>query len=378
MDPAILLGFLAVENPGREILRAEILSGMELSEVLRRSRQLIRQSELEADHAIQIAIDEAAESSGSAIDELELRRQVEQELAGFGALQSLLENPEIEEIWINQPGEVHFFGPAGLQRQSLPINAAQLRDIVQRMLKHSNRRLDRLTPYVDADLPDGSRLHVVIPEITREYWAVNIRKFSAAKLTIPNLVEAGSMSVSEGAFLRDAVNSGKSILVSGATQAGKTTILSALLREVGAEERIVSCEDTFELALEHRDWVAMQTRPPSPEGDAEIGLRELVRQALRMRPSWLVIGEVRGAEAMDLLVALNSGIPGMCTLHANSGRGALEKLLTLPLLAGENITERFLRPTIAGAVDLIVHCVRDSSGKRTVAEILEVSDALLG
>jgi pilus assembly protein CpaF len=150
--------------------------------------------------------------------------------------------------------------------------------------------------------------------------------------------------------------------------------MSALLGELGADERLVSCEDTFELALDHQDWVAMQVRPQSAEGTREISLRELVKQSLRMRPSRLVIGEVRGAEALDMLVALNSGIPGLCTIHGNSARQGLQKLLTLPLLAGENITESFLRPTILGAFDLVVFCKRDANGQRRVEEILEVTN----
>ena len=371
------LVFGLVENSRQDFFEPEILSLMELSEVLSRSRQLIRQAQLPTNSAIQLAIDEAAERSGSALDEIELAQEIERELSGYGALQPFLDDPEIEEIWINQPDEVCYFGPRGLRREKVTLGPSQIREIIQRMLKHSNRRLDRLTPYVDADLPDGSRLHVVIPEITRAHWAVNIRKFSAAKFTLADLAETGAMDQHQLDLLSTSVTAGRSILVSGATQAGKTTMLSALLREVGEQQRIISCEDTFELALQHPDWVAMQTRPPRPEGDSEIGLRELVRQALRMRPSWLVIGEVRGAEALDLLVALNSGIPGMCTLHAKSAMGALEKLLTLPLLAGENITDRFLRPTILGAVDLIVHCERLPNGQRRVAQVLEVSSALL-
>jgi pilus assembly protein CpaF len=345
---------------------------MELQKVLVRSRQLIRERGLSADVGIQQALDEVAEGSATTIDEEALRQAVRQELSGFGVLQPYLNDPNIEEIWLNRPDELNLFGSQGLRRVELDLSETALREIVYRMLKHSNRRLDRLTPYVDADLPDGSRLHVVIPQVTRRYWAVNIRKFSSARFSIDALVTSGTLMPEQADFLRAAVRNRKTILVSGATQAGKTTLLSALLREVSEQERIVSCEDTFELSLANSDWVAMQTRPASPEGDNEIGLRELVRQALRMRPDWLVIGEVRGAEALDLLVALNSGIPGMCTLHAKSARGALDKLMTLPLLAGENITEKFLRPTILGAVDLIAHCERDRGGSRRVAEILEV------
>ena len=350
---------------------------MELANVLRRSRQLIREQGISTELGVERAIDEIAENSIDPIDEAALRTELLQEITGYGVLQPFMEDEEIEEIWINHPGEIFFYGAGGLKREQISLDEAGLRELIYRMLKHSNRRLDRLIPYVDADLPDGSRLHVVIPQVTRKHWAVNIRKFASSRFSIAALSESGTLTADQAGRLSVAVRERNTILVSGATQAGKTTPLSALLREVGESERIVSCEDTFELALQNADWVAMQTRPASPEGDREIGLRELVRQALRMRPEWLVIGEVRGAEALDLLVALNSGIPGMCTLHAKSAKGALEKLMTLPLLAGENITEKFLRPTILGAVDLIVHCERDHQGKRRVSEIFEVNRAAM-
>jgi pilus assembly protein CpaF len=217
----------------------------------------------------------------------------------------------------------------------------------------------------------------VIPEVTKDHWSINIRKFRPGRITLDELERLGALSGAQNLQLKSAMSANKSILIVGATQAGKTTLMSALLAEFSPDERLVSCEDTFELNLDHPDWVAMQVRPESAEGAREISLRELVKQSLRMRPSRLVIGEVRGAEALDMLVALNSGIPGLCTIHANSARQGLQKLLTLPLLAGENITDSFLRPTILGAFDLVVFCRRDSSGKRFVEEILEVTDEIL-
>lgn len=347
---------------------------MQIAPILERSRQLVRQRGFSPSEAAQVAIDEYVELADSPIEEIQLAEQIEIELTGFGILQKYLDDPLIEEIWINRPNQIHYFSTSGHNVDLVELSQENIQNLIRRMLRHSRRKLDRLTPYVDADLPDGSRLHVVIPEVTRQNWAINIRKFSRHRLTLEELVNRGSVSVEQAEQLGNAVRAGKSILVSGATQAGKTTLLTALLSELDDEERIVSCEDTFELSLEHDDWVAMQTRPASAEGSFEIGLRELVRQALRMRPTRLVIGEVRGAEALDLLVALNSGIPGMGTIHARSARGAIEKLLTLPLLAGENITDRFLRPTISSAIDLIVHCERDSEGRHRVSEVLEVED----
>ena len=347
---------------------------MNLSQVLDRSSDLVRSRGFEPSLAAAQAVDELAEGLPEALDEEQLLAAANLELTGFGEIQPFLDDPSVEELWINRPGELHFANASGHQVVGVDLSARQLRLLVLRMLRHSGRRLDRLTPFVDADLPDGSRLHVVIPEITRDHWSVNIRKFARNCLSLDQLVEGGSLEQSQADRLRSAITASKSFLVSGATHSGKTTLLRALLGELTDQTRIVSCEDTFELSLEHPDWVAMRTRPASPEGDREIGLRELVRQALRMRPDRLVIGEVRGAEALDLIVALNSGIPGACTIHANSASAAIEKLLTLPLLAGENITESFLRPTVLSRLDFVVQCRQLPDGRRVISEILELGD----
>lgn len=221
---------------------------------------------------------------------------------------------------------------------ALVFTAEQVRDLVERMLKSSGRRLDLSTPFVDAALPDGSRLHVVIPDITRAHWAVNIRKFTARASRLDHLVELGSITPQAARFLGAAVSSGLNILVSGATQAGKTTLLNCLAAGIGSRERVVTVEEIFELQLPLRDVVALQCRQPNLEGMGEIPLRRLVKEALRMRPDRLIVGEVREAESLDMLVALNSGLPGMASVHANSARDAVVKICTLPLLAGENIT----------------------------------------
>ena len=310
------------------------------------------------------------QSQALALDEeLELRRLAENKLFGFGKLQPLLDDESVEEIWINSSSKV-FVAKGGVSsRIELTFSAGELSSLVERMLRPSGRRLDRSSPFVDASLPDGSRLHVVIPDITKSDWAVNIRKFPAGVLTLEDLVGIGSLTASQAKFLANAVRQGQNVLVSGATQSGKTTMLCALLAALDESERIVTVEETFEVRVMQPDWVAMQTRQANLEGAGEVTLRRLIKEALRMRPSRLVVGEVREAEALDLLIALNSGLPGVCTIHANSAEAALLKISTLPLLAGQNISMEFVRPTVAACIDLVVHCELDTRGRRRVAEI---------
>ena len=201
---------------------------------------------------------------------------------------------------------------------------------------------------------------------------MTITKFVARAHSLEDLVQLGSLTVHAAAFLRACVQAGLNIVVSGGTQAGKTTMLNCLATAIPGTDRVVSAEEVFELRFSHPDWVAMQSRQAGLEGTGEIRLRELVKQALRMRPSRLIIGEVRAEECLDLLLALNAGLPGMATLHANSAREALVKMCTLPLLAGENIGSRFVVPTVASSVDLVVHLTLDHTGARRVEEIVAV------
>jgi pilus assembly protein CpaF len=300
-------------------------------------------------------------------------RDVLDRVAGFGPLQRYLDDPDVEEIWINEPGRVFVARNGRSELTTTILGAAELADLVERMLRTSGRRVDMSTPFVDAMLPDGSRLHVVIPDITRRHMAVNIRKFVLQAHSLDELVGLGTLTPQAARFLEAAVVAGLNILVSGGTQAGKTTLLNCLCSAIPARERVITCEEVFELRLPLPDVVALQTRQPNLEGAGEIPLRRLVREALRMRPSRIVVGEVRQAECLDLLIALNSGLPGMCTLHANSAREALIKMCTLPLLAGENVSASFVVPTVASSVDLVVHIAMEASGQRRVREIVGVT-----
>ncbi|WEF22182.1 CpaF family protein [Microbacterium maritypicum] len=316
--------------------------------------------------------DDLALARGEALidDEAACVREVMASLSGFGALQPLLDDPEIEEIWLNGSGHVHIAREGEAERTGLRLDDVAVRDIVERMLQSTGRRVDISQPFVDASLPDGSRLHVAIADVVRGSWAVNIRKFLPKYRSLDALAAQGMMPTDVAELLTTAMNDGRSVIVSGATHAGKTTMLGAMLASCAGTQRIVTVEETFELAVEGPDLVSLQGRQASLEGTGEITLRRLVKEALRMRPDRLVVGEVRDAEALDLVLALNTGVPGACTVHANSATEAIEKLTILPLLAGRNIDRAFIAPALAASIDLVVHCVRDRAGRRHVQEII--------
>ncbi len=293
-------------------------------------------------------------------------------VSGFGPLQPYLDDPAVEEIWINDPTRVFIARNGRHELTNLMLTTAQVTELVERMLKSSGRRVDISQPFVDAMLPEGHRLHVVLEGISRGFSAVNIRKFVLRAARLPDLVELGSLTPRAAAFLEASVRAGLNVLVAGGTQAGKTTMLNCLAAAIPGSELVVSAEEVFELRFPHPDWVPMQTRQSGLEGTGEIRLRDLVKEALRMRPSRIIVGEVRSEECLDLLLALNAGLPGMCTLHASSAREALVKTCTLPLLAGENISARFVVPTVAASVDLVVHLGIDAQGVRRVNEIVGV------
>lgn len=312
------------------------------------------------------------------VDADEAARAVWDSVAGHGPLQRYFDDPEVEEIWVNEPSRVFVARGGRAELTTTILTADGVRDLVERMLRSTGRRVDLSSPFVDAVLPDGSRLHVVIPDISRRDWYVNIRKFVVRADSLEDLVRLGTLTRPAARFLDAAVAAGLNILVAGGTQSGKTTLLNCLAASIPATDRVVTCEEVFELKLPLRDVASLQCRQPSLEGTGEVPLRRLVKEALRMRPSRLVVGEVRQAESLDLLIALNSGLPGMCTIHANSAREAITKMCTLPLLAGENVSARFVVPTVASSVDLVVHAVLDRDGVRRVREIAAVPGRVEG
>ena len=293
-------------------------------------RRLATRVVADHDHRSLTGVVAPVEEHDTVVEELVAR------IAGFGALQRYLDDPTVEEVWINEPSRVFVARSGRHELTSTLLTTAQVQELVERMLKSSGRRIDLSQPFVDAVLPGGHRLHVVLEGISRDFSAVNIRKFVVRAARMHDLVGLGSLTEPAAAFLDASVRAGLNILVSGSTQAGKTTLLNCLAASIPGRDRVVSVEEVFELRFAHPDWVAMQTRQRGLEGTGEIRLRDLVRESLRMRPSRIIVGEVRGEECLDLLLALNAGLPGMASLHANTAREALVKLCTLPLLAGDN------------------------------------------
>ena len=333
---------------------------------------------IELRHMVEDILSQSTSAASDHESPQELVEQIANQISGFGLLQPLLDDPSVEEIWINEPGRIFVARNGKSELTSVILSDAEVRGLVERMLASSGRRVDLSNPFVDATLPDGSRLHVAIPDITRKHWSVNIRKFIVGSKSLEGLISVGTVTDQAAAFLQACVISGLNIVVAGATQAGKTTLMNALLNSAPSSERVITCEEVFELQLTSPDWVALQTRQASLEGTGEIPLRRLIKEALRMRPSRLVVGEVRQEEALDLLVAMNSGMPSMCSLHANGAREAISKLCLLPMLAGSNVSAEFVVPTVASVVDIVVHTALRSDGSRRVQQITSVTGRIEG
>lgn len=297
------------------------------------------------------------------------------QIVSNSSINDLLVDESIEEIWINGPGKI-FVAKNGISElTSLLLNETEIVVLMEQLLRNTGRRLDISHPFVDATLPDGSRLHAVIPDITKKWPAINIRKFGSNVPSIESLVNKKMFDSFIGELLKEIMGNNQNILVSGTTGAGKTTFVSALLNSLPANTRIISCEEVFELKLNSSDWVALQTRDINLEAQGEITLRKLIKEALRMRPEKLILGEVRQAEALDLLIALNSGMSGMATIHANSAAEALNKMMLLPLLGGPNIQADFVKKTVSQVINYVIHLERSKTGERRISEIVQISNS---
>jgi pilus assembly protein CpaF len=311
-------------------------------------------------------------------DREEVTTRVIRDSVGLGPLERLLEDPAVEEVMVNGPGRVYVERRGQIEETDVAFaDEDELRNAIERILAPLGRRVDELSPMVDARLADGSRVNVVIPPLAIDGPALSIRRFGAQRPGPAELVALGTISEAQRLLLRSAVRGRRSILVSGGTGSGKTTLLNALSSFISPGERVVTIEDAAELRLQQRHVVRLESRPAGVEGRGEVTIRDLLRNALRMRPDRIVIGEVRGPEALDLLTALNTGHDGaLSTVHANSPADALARLETLALMAGLGLPHAAIAEQVQRGVDLVVHLERRADGGRRVTEIAEASEAV--
>jgi pilus assembly protein CpaF len=304
----------------------------------------------------------------------ELAARIVRDSIGLGPLEELLADPAVEEVMVNGPGRVYVERRGLLEETDVRFESEEdLRNAIERILAPLGRRVDELSPMVDARLADGSRVNVVIPPLAIDGPALSIRRFGATRPGPERLVEIGTLTGEQRRLLAEAVASRRSVLVSGGTGSGKTTLLNALSSFIAPSERVVTIEDAAELRLQQPHVVRLESRPAGVEGRGEVTIRDLLRNALRMRPDRIVIGEVRGIEALDLLTALNTGHDGaLSTVHANSPDDALNRLETLALMAGVGLPHAAIAEQVRRGIDLVVHLQRGSDGSRRVTEIAVV------
>ncbi len=310
----------------------------------------------------------------SSRDQQELCTRLVDDMVGLGPLEPLLRDETVTDIMVNGPHAVYVE-----RRGKLELTDVRFRDdrhlfnIAQRIVTRVGRRVDETSPICDARLPDGSRVNIVIPPLALDGCAISIRKFAKHRITLDRMVRQGNVSAELARVLEIAAACRLNIIISGGTGSGKTTLLNALSQLIDPGERIITIEDAAELRLQQPHVVRLETRPPNLEGEGEVTMRDLVRNALRMRPDRIICGEVRGPEAFDMLQAMNTGHDGsMCTLHANSPREAIVRLENMVTMATANLPTRAIRTQIVGAVNLIIQVARMRDGIRRVTHVTEV------
>ena len=311
----------------------------------------------------------------SILERSHLFNLIDNEINGYGPLTELLDDPNITEIMVNGPSEVYIEIDGNLIRDDTIsfINDEHIIRTIQRLIEPMGRTIDSSSPMVDSRLKDGSRINAVIPPLSTKGPVITIRKFKASMNNIEELIRVGSLTTDMAAFLQAAVKSKLNIIVCGGTGSGKTTLLNILSSFIDEKERIITIEDAAELKLSQPHVISLETRTTNYEKSGEITIRDLVRNSLRMRPDRIIVGEVRGKEAFDMLQAMNTGHDGsLTTLHANGCKDALNRLETMVLMADIDITIKAVREYIAGAINLVVNVERFSDGKRKVSSISEV------
>jgi pilus assembly protein CpaF len=303
-----------------------------------------------------------------------LTAEIADDILGHGPLERLLHDDSVTEIMVNGPFDVWIERQGRLYETNVRFNDdSHLRRIVNKIVAQVGRRVDESSPLVDARLPDGSRVNVIIPPLSLTGPLVTIRKFGKRRLTLNDMIRIGTLSTESVEFLERCVEAQLNMLISGGTGTGKTTLLNALSAAIPDADRIVTIEDAAELKLNQRHVLRLEARPKNIEGEGEISIRELVRNSLRMRPDRIIVGEVRGPEALDMLQAMNTGHDGsLTTVHANSPRDALSRIETMVLMAGYDLPMRAIRGQVSSALDLIMHLERLEDGTRRVTSITEV------
>ena len=305
----------------------------------------------------------------------QITREVMDEVLGYGPIQPLLNDPDVSEVMVNGPKKVYVEKKGKLTKTGVTFeNDNHVIRVIERIVLPLGRRVDPDSPTVDARLPDGSRVNAIVPPVALDGPSITIRKFRRDKLTMQQLIEYGSITPQMAEFLKACVISRLNIVISGGTGSGKTTLLNVLSGLIPEDERIVTIEDAAELQLQQDHIVRLETKPASLEGKGQVTIRDLVRNALRMRPDRIVVGECRGGETLDMLQAMNTGHDGsLTTLHANTPRDALSRLETMVLMAGMDLPVKVIRQQVSAAIDLIVQQTRLKDGSRKVTAISEVA-----
>ena len=302
-------------------------------------------------------------------------KRVIDEAIGYGPIQMMIEDDTISEVMVNAPDEIFYERDGLILRSPVHFRDNQhIMRIIERIIAPLGRRVDESSPYVDARLPDGSRVNIIIPPLVPRSPTLTIRKFRREKYKVEDLTKNGTLTPEVGEFLRACVQQRLNILISGGTGTGKTTLLNALSAYVPDTERIISIEDPIEMKLQQTHVIAMEARPPNIEGKNEVTQRDLVRNALRMRPDRIVIGEVRGLEAFDMLQAMNTGHEGsLTTIHANSPRDGLFRIENMVMMAGFDLPVRAIREQISAALHVVVQLARFADGRRRVTQVTEIA-----
>lgn len=309
------------------------------------------------------------------VERKQLVSDITDDVLGYGPVEEFLADPTVTEVMVNSNRAIFVEREGRLHRTNAKfLSEGHLRRVIERIVSEVGRRIDESSPMVDARLPDGSRVNAIIPPLAVDGPALTIRKFSRNPLQVDDLIGFGTLTPPLAEMLRVCVEGRLNILITGGTGSGKTTLLNVLSSFIPEDQRIVSIEDSVELQLHQEHVIRLESRPPNLEGKGEITIRDLVRNSLRMRPDRIIVGEVRGAESLDMLQSMNTGHDGsLSTLHANSPRDALSRLETMVLMAGMDIPMRAIREQAASAIHLLVHLSRLADGSRRITSVTEVS-----